>query len=57
MPIGQDPARHERRIFQFTHAKGEIDAFGDLVNDSFSDEDLDADIGVFPLEGNDDWCQ
>jgi hypothetical protein len=37
--------------------EGEIDAFGDLVNDSFGDEDLDVDVRVFPLEVNDDWRQ
>jgi hypothetical protein len=35
------------------NAKCEIDAFGDLVHDSFGDEDLDADIRVFLLEGDD----
>src|SRR5580692_11283633 len=44
MAVGQDTARHQGRIFQFAHAKGEVHALSDLVDDPFCDEDLDMDV-------------
>ena len=53
MAVSQDTARHQGRVFQLAHAKSEVDALSDLVNDSFGDKDLDVDVRIFLLESDD----
>src|SRR5580704_13216521 len=54
MAVGQNSARHQRRVLQFTNSKGQVHAFGDLIDDAVGDEDMHADVRVRRLEGSDD---
>jgi hypothetical protein len=53
MPVGEDPARDERGVFELAYPEGQIDSLGDLIDDAFGNEDLDADVGVGCLECTD----
>jgi hypothetical protein len=50
MPVGQEPARDERRILEFAYPERQVDALGDLIDYPFSDKYLDADVGIGCLE-------
>ena len=56
MPVGQDSARDERRIFELlADLEHQVDAFGDLIDNPVGDEDLYTDVGVGCLECADQW--
>lgn len=50
MPVCQYLARNECRILEFSYPERQVDALGDLIDNPFGDEDLDADIGIGCLE-------
>jgi len=51
VPIFEDSPGDERGIFKITDAKGEVDTFGNMIDDAVGDEDLNADIGISLLKG------
>jgi hypothetical protein len=54
MPVRQDSARDERRIFElFSDLEHQVNALGDLIDNSVGNEDLYADVGVGGLECSD----
>ncbi len=54
MAVGKDTAGNECGVFHRADAEGEVDAFVDLIDKAFGDQNLDADVGMLLLEGADD---
>jgi hypothetical protein len=53
MPVGQNPLRHERGIFQGSQPQRDIDAVADVIDVTFGNQDFHANIGIARLERGD----